>query len=351
METTSLYDDLQIPPDARPASAGMSKILVCLDQSNLSETVLSYAVMLARATTGTPTLINVIESSADTTSHSHDALAWELRRREAHQYMGQLLARIQRLNIAVDIHIEEGRAAEQILGYVRQHPVDLLILASHGSHGLAEWRLSSTATKIINRTLSSFIIVPATPDYQHAEQADCVRRILVPLDDSPRSLAALPLAVRIARQQDAELVLMHAIEPASFHHHPEVSAEDRGILDSAASVLESVAQTYVQQIATRLRGEGIKISCIIAHRQSPIELIYETIAHRGIDFIAMSAHGASGSVEFPFARTSAQLISHAPVPLLIVQDLDRVQMSRCLERRRFDSTPFRRGESLTDHTP
>jgi nucleotide-binding universal stress UspA family protein len=328
----------------------MCRVLVCLDRSELSESVLSYAVMLARAAGGSLTLMNVVESSGDITSESHDALVWEFKRHEARQYMGQLLERISRLDVPVDIHIEEGRAAEQILGFVRQHPVDFLILASHGTHGLAEWSLSSTAAKIISRTHSSFVIVPATPVYQHAEQESCVRRILVPLDESPRSLAALPLAVRIAKQQHAELILAHAIEPASFHHYPGLSPADREILDAASSVLESVAQDYFRQVAARLKGEGIEVSVIVTPSPSAVELIYEIVASRNIDFVAMSAHGSSGSEQFPFARTSTHLISHAPVPLLIVQDLDREQMSRCLRRRRYDSAPLKRGKSTVDDT-
>jgi nucleotide-binding universal stress UspA family protein len=343
-----LPDDPLNPPGAGAASAGTSRVLVCLDRSELSESVLSYAVMLARAAGGSLTLMNVVESSGDTASESHDALMWEFKRHEARQYMDQLLERIRRLDVPVDIQIEEGRAAEQILGFVRQHPVDFLILASHGTHGLAEWSLSSTAAKIISRTHSSFVIVPATPVYQHAEQASCVRRILVPLDESPRSLAALPLAVRIARQQHAELILAHAIEPASFHQYSGVAPADREILDAASSVLKSVAQDYFHQVAERLKSEGIEVSVIVTPSPSAVELIYEIVASRDIDFIAMAAHGSSGSEQFPFARTATHLISHAPVPLLIVQDLDREQMSRCLRKRRYDSAPSKRGKSTVD---
>jgi len=348
MDNHTLSDDTPDPAGERPASTGTCRILVCLDRSELSETVLSYAVMLARAAAGSLTLMNVVETSGDITSESHDALVWELKRHEARQYMDQLLKRVRRLNVPVDIQIEEGRAAEQILGFVRRHPVDFVILASHGTHGLAEWSLSSTATKVVSCTYSSFIIVPATPDYQHAVQESCVRRILVPLDDSPRSLAALPLAVRIARQQQAELILAHAVEPASFHHYSGVPHGDRKLVDSALSILESVAQDYFRQVVERLKGEDIDVSVIVTPSPSAIELIYETVANRKIDFVAMSAHGSSASEHFPFARTSAHLISHAPVPLLVVQDLDRKQMSRCLRKRRYDRAPLKRDKSTVD---
>ncbi len=74
MENDSLPDDPLKPPGARPASTAVSRVLVCLDRSELSESVLSHAVMLARAAGGSLTLMNVVESSGDITSESHDAL-------------------------------------------------------------------------------------------------------------------------------------------------------------------------------------------------------------------------------------------------------------------------------------
>ncbi len=65
-------------------------------------------------------------------------------------------------------------------------------------------------------------------------------------------------------------------------------------------------------------------------RPSSIDLISDIVASGNIGFVVMAAHGSSSSEQYPVARTPAQLISHAPVPLLIVQDRDREQMSRCL---------------------
>ena len=118
--------------------------------------------MLTKSLSGSLTLMHVVESSGDTASSSHDVLMWKLKYREAHQYMEQILERITGLEVSANMQIEEGRAAEQILGFIRQNPIDFVILASHGTHGLAEWSLSSTAAKIVGCTHSSFVIVPAS---------------------------------------------------------------------------------------------------------------------------------------------------------------------------------------------
>jgi nucleotide-binding universal stress UspA family protein len=111
-----------------------------------------------------------------------------------------------------------------------------------------------------------------------------------------------------------------------------------------------VAQDYFHQVAARLQSEGVKVSVIVTPNSSPIELIYEIVASRNIDFIAMSAHGSSKSEQCPLARTSAHMASHTPVPLLIVQDLDREQISRAMRKRRYDSAPLKCSESALLHT-
>jgi len=334
----------------RIETARTPNILLCLDRSELSETILSYAVMLTRALSGSLTLMHVIESSCDVNSNSHDLLMWELKQHEARQYMDQVMQRIGRFDISADTQIEQGKAAEQILGYIRQHPIDYVILASHGTHGLAEWSLSSTAAKIIGRTHSSFVVVPATPTYQHAELEPCIRRILVPLDDSLSSEASLPIAIRIARQQKADVVLAHAIEPVSFHQFPGIPHADREIINAANSILEAVARNHFEQISLRLQNEGLKVSVVVRPSPNPIALINEVIASMNIDFIVMSAHGSSRSEEYPLARTSAHMTSHTPVPLLIVQDLEKDQISKALRKRRFDRAPLRCSKSPADDT-
>lgn len=346
--TNSCEEPLDFP--SRPASAGTPRILLCLDRSELSETILSYAVMLTRVVTGSLTLMHVVESSCDNRSNSHEVLMWELKQHEARQYMDQLLERITRMNVPANLQIEEGRAAEQILCFIRQNPVNYVILASHGTHGLAEWSLGSTAAKIIGRTHSPFIVVPATPSYQYAEQEPCIRRILVPLDDSLSSQTALPIAIRIARHHDAELVLAHAIECPGFRHFAGFSHADCAVIDAATSILESVARDYFEQIAEPLRKEDLKVSVVVRSGSNPIALISEVIASMNIDFIVMSAHGSTGSEEYPLARTSAHLTAHTPVPLLIVQDLEREQISNALRKRRYDKAPLRNSRSTADDT-
>ena len=173
---------------------------------------------------------------------------------------------------------------------------------------------------------------------------------MVPLDDSLASQACLPIAVRIARQQDAELILLHAIEPAGFNQLPGISDADRKVIDTAALILQSAARKHFDQIAARLQNEGLRVSVVVRSNSNPIALMSEIISSMNVDFIAMTAHGSSGSEEYPLSRTSAHMASHTPVPLLIVQDLEMEQITRALKKRRYDRAPLRCSKSAEDNT-
>ena len=350
MEYTNSFEEPFDSRDNRPERAVAPKVLLCLDRSELSETLLSYAVMLTRALSGSLTLMHVVEPSYEAPSSSHDVFMWRLKHREAHQYMEQVLERTSGLEVPATLQIGEGRAAEQILGFIRQNLVDFVILASHGTHGLAEWSLSSTTAKIVGRAHSSFIIVPAALIAQHAKLKPSIQRILVPLDGSLASQACLPIAIRIARQQDAELILLHAIEPVGFYQLPGISDADRKVLDAAASILESVARKHFDQIAARLQNEGLRVTVEVRSGSNPTTLMSEIISSMDVDFIAMTAHGSSGSEEYPLARTSAHMVSHTPVPLLIVQDLEMEKVTRALRKRHNDRALLRSSKSAEDNT-
>jgi nucleotide-binding universal stress UspA family protein len=62
------------------------------------------------------------------------------------------------------------------------------------------------------------------------------RRILVPLEGSPRDPEALAIARHIARQVDAEIVLMH-VAPILFDTRDVIAAEQR--LDEYAQALRA----------------------------------------------------------------------------------------------------------------
>ena len=149
--------------EAGGAGLTFRHVLVPLDGSPLAECALPWAVAVAQALSARVTLLRVLEKPALSiaTSHHHDAVDWQMRRAEAQGQLARIDRELKARELTSAIELLEGRPAEQIIHFARAQQVDLIVLSSHGEGGLTGWVLSSTALKVVARTHSSILVVPA----------------------------------------------------------------------------------------------------------------------------------------------------------------------------------------------
>jgi nucleotide-binding universal stress UspA family protein len=70
------------------------------------------------------------------------------------------------------IQILSGHPASEILNYVEQEKVDLVVMGTHGFTGLAHFFLGSTAEKVVRRARCSVLTChQSNPEPREAEQA------------------------------------------------------------------------------------------------------------------------------------------------------------------------------------
>lgn len=117
-------------------------------------------------------------------------------------------------------------------------------------------------------------------------------RIIVALDGSPSSEAALPAAEELARRLGSSLVLLHVVEPRP----PESIHGERHL----ATVPE--AEAYLAPIAARLAAEGLRASFHVHSgsgrdgrgSRGVAESVAAHDAELGVDLAVMAAHGRRG---------------------------------------------------------
>lgn len=131
-------------------------ILVPLDGSQLANCVLPHVVAIARPFEAEITLLRILEKShAVTSAQLFDLLNWQINKTKSALYLDKIRARLQKANIRVQTEILEGLIAEGITEYAQSHGMKLIILSSHGRHGLTQRGISSTTQKIISRSRKS----------------------------------------------------------------------------------------------------------------------------------------------------------------------------------------------------
>lgn len=291
-------------------------LLVPLDGSSLAASVLPHVVAFARAFNAQVTVLRVL--ARPPAGCPVDVFDWQLLKAEAEAYLDNMAQDLQRAGVATESILVEGQPANCIIDYAHRHPIDLVILSSHGEGGLTGWNIGSVAQKILLRSHVANLLVRAYQPIRSDNSELHYQRLLVPLDGSLRAECALPAATTLAQFYQAELWLAHVIRrPDLPHSLPLTVAEERLIEQlltrNQLAVAQQLAQLRAQWPAvttTRLlTGEGVAAT------------LDALTATEQIDLVILSAHGYSGGSQWPYGSVTTNLIVYGRAPLLLIQDL------------------------------
>jgi nucleotide-binding universal stress UspA family protein len=136
------------------------RVLVPLDFSELSDTVLRYGVELTRAG-GTTVLLHVLEplplhfESAFGTFVNTEGL---MRIREnAEKLLEEAKTKYPDRSFVTEL--KEGKASSLVLDAAKRHRVDLIVMGTHGRGGLEHLFLGSVAARVVRRAICPVLTV------------------------------------------------------------------------------------------------------------------------------------------------------------------------------------------------
>ncbi len=297
----------------------LDHILVPLDGSRLAETVLPHAVAMAQAFGARVTLLRAVSRSEQVPgSPAVDPLSWQILKAEARAYLDEILARIQEVGVEADRILVEGSAAEQIVEFARAEGVDLIILSSHGRSGLSEWNISSVVQKVIFRAFVPVLIVRAYKGVSDDLAGLRYRRLLLPLDGSPRAEYALPLATTLANAHGSSLLLAHVVRRPEVPCAIPLSEEELSLVEQLTALNRERGAAYLRNLEARL-GMELETRLLVSH--NPAIALHELVEREEIDLVVLSAHGYSGSAKWTFGSVALNFAVYGTTPLLVVQDI------------------------------
>lgn len=305
----------------RGGSRGLRRIVVCLDGSPLGEAGLPHALALARPFGGSLTLLRVLEAQHGSDAVATDPLDWSMQRRESRAYVDRLVEQQRDTGTEIQASLAQGIPAEQICLWASQHGVDLTVVASHGAGGRTPWSLGSTARKLVERVPGSLLLVPAS-SLEPASGRVRYARILVALDGSPRAESALPVAVEIAREHGAVLILAHVVPSPELVCATPPAPEDLELEQRVILRNQRVAVEYLDRLRTSLAASGLTIRPLVLRDGVPARLA-RAVEQEHVDLVILSAHGRSGRTDSPCGSVAAYLIDHATTPLLLLREAPR----------------------------
>ncbi len=139
-------------------------------------------------------------------------------------------------------------------------------------------------------------------------------KILCPVDFSEPSRAAMKVAADLAQASGAELLLVHAWQPPPIYGAatmvlPELADNFRLDAEQAIAAWQAEAQPLVDRTVSARVEPG-----------SPWHVVVDAAeADPSVDLIVIATHGRSGIKRALLGSVAAQVIRHAPCPVLVTR--------------------------------
>jgi nucleotide-binding universal stress UspA family protein len=144
------------------------------------------------------------------------------------------------------------------------------------------------------------------------------RVVLVPVDFSEHSAAALDVAIGLVGGQGGTLHLLHAYEVPLGAVPPYGVALPESLL---AQVRDAAARR-LEKAAHRVEGAGIALETHLAHGPAA-EAISEAAERLGVDLIVMGTRGLTGIKHVLLGSVAERTVRQAPCPVLTVRAAGR----------------------------
>jgi nucleotide-binding universal stress UspA family protein len=199
--------------------------------------------------------------------------------------------------------LERGDLWNVLDDVVRRHAIDLIVLGTHGRHGLKKLVLGSGAEQIFRQASCPVLTVgPKVPEPRGDVCA--FKNILFATDFSIGSLKALPYALSLAEEHQASLTLLHVVPLVPMQHQVHVAG---GVKQQLEELIPPDARDWCRPAP-------------VVSFEFPAEGILHHAEAQSADLIVMGVHKRAprASAHLPWA-IAYEVVCHAACPVLTVR--------------------------------
>ena len=144
-----------------------------------------------------------------------------------------------------------------------------------------------------------------------------IRRILVPVDFSESSRAALDYAVGLARGFDAQVDVLHVWEVPSFAPPGTVMFTSGGT--PLPNIVRTAAEEALEGFVSAAAKRGVAVHSSRTEQGHPVQAIIEAATSGKYDLIVLGTHGRTGLSRALIGSVAERVVRHAPCPTLTVR--------------------------------
>jgi nucleotide-binding universal stress UspA family protein len=192
---------------------------------------------------------------------------------------------------------------------------DLVIAGARGAGVFGRLLVGTTVERLLRRTRRPLLVV-------RREVTGPYDRVLVPMDFSPWSAAALALARAVV--PDATLTLLHAFE-APFESKLRYAGVDGAQIDAYLATARDEAWRALRTLARAAQSDpdaapgeaqGITIDCVVKHG-APGAVIEAEAERLGCDLIVVGKHGRGVLEDMLLGSVTKHVLAESDVDVLV----------------------------------
>jgi|YelNatPaOPRAMG01_1025707.scaffolds.fasta_scaffold54047_2 nucleotide-binding universal stress UspA family protein len=298
-------DKTQVVPNREPIAAKpikLKKILWTTDFSPASNASLPYALALARRYESTIYLAHVVVPHPYPLVSPEAAPYVEGLNEAAEKRLAEIAKGEGLKGVGHEVLLGHGEVAEEVNKMVKDHQIDLLVLATHGRRGLRRFLLGSVAEEVW-RTAECPVLTVGPHAAERPAEEIMLRHILYPTDLSAESFAAAPFALSFAMEYDARLTVLHVV-PAAIRTSARLLA--RAFRDELMEIFPSEAEHWCEP------------ECIV-ESGDPAETILRIAKERKTDLIVLGVRSPEELARQHLSNVAYPVVAGSDCPVLTVR--------------------------------
>jgi nucleotide-binding universal stress UspA family protein len=203
--------------------------------------------------------------------------------------------------------VHEGIATDSILSFADKQGVDLIVMGTHGRHGVDRLTMGSVTEKVLRKAQCPVLVVrkPAHDFVAPSDKETAVqlRKILFATDFSQNSDKALGYALSLAMEYNAELILLHVLEEIP-----------------PSTDLQTATAEITGQLERPIPPDARNWCTIksVVRVGKPYQEVIQLAGELQTDLVVMGVRGRSGLDLALFGSTTHRVIQLGPCPVLAV---------------------------------
>ena len=290
---TQIFQRIVVGVDGSSAAGNATALAVRLAQTHQSEVLFANAVDYAAARESSAAVIEALTA-------------------DGHRILENAKSRAVEACVAARAQLLEGRPEYALTRFAGEVNADAIVVGSKGPGVAERFFVGSTAEGILRLTMLPVFIARE----QQPAIATTFTRIVVAIDNSDPSDAAIELATKLAVIHGSRLAFCHVVDENTLY---EEAANYGGATYPVLHEWLDEATILSRTAAEQAEGTGIRSVETAVLTGNPAAEILKFAAAQGSDLIVVGAHGRRGLRHLLLGSVTNTLVRRSTTSVLVVR--------------------------------